>query len=119
MRADIPEIVSRVEWKISWYDIKTAIEEAFYAELGESEVVRVDVYENPHGFSGTVWLKSPADDGVKNLARELTKEFRKKDIRVGFLLQEEKQMMKTPGKPDTSVEPAESRTQADALANED
>ena len=119
MRADIPEIVSRVEWQIDWYDVKTAIEEAFYAELGESEVVRVDVYENPYEFGVTVWLKKPADDSVKNLARELEKEFRKKDIRVGFLLWEEARMMKTPGKPDTSVEPAESPTQADASANED
>ena len=119
MRADIPEIVSQVEWKIDWYDVKTAIEEAFFAELGESEVVRVDLYENPHGFSATVWLKRPADEGVKNLARELTKEFRKKDIRVGFLLWEEARMMKTPEKPDTSVELAESPTQADAPANED
>jgi len=85
MRTDISEIVSTVQWKIDWYDIKTAIEEAFSVKFGESEVEYVDVSEYPDSYGVHVWLKRPVDAEVDNLVDQLQKEF-KKQLGIFILL---------------------------------
>ena len=77
MRTEIPEIVSTVQWRIDPYDIKAAIEEAFSAKFGESEVEYVDVSEYPDSYGSHVWLKKSVDADVKALVNQLEKEFKK------------------------------------------
>ena len=77
MRTDISEIVSTVQWKISLYDIETAIQEAFSVKFGESEVEYVDASEYPDSYGVDVWLKRPVDADVDNLVDQLRKEFKK------------------------------------------
>ncbi|MBI1922964.1 hypothetical protein HYR99_01805 [Candidatus Poribacteria bacterium] len=96
MRTDISEIVSTVQWKIDSYDIKTAIAEAFSVKLGESEVEYVDISEYPNSYGARVWLKRSVDADVKNLVRELEKEFKKQlGIFVSIGVEQGKPVWKT------------------------
>lgn len=86
--------------------------------MGKNGVVRVDVHQNPYKIGVFLWSTRSADVGVKNLARELEKEFIKKKMRVGILIWEAKTGDGQSGN-GTSVGVSGSSTQVAFAANED